>query len=152
MRPARQNAEQRQKQNYQQNGSKHDLLLCSRSIDGATPRGVAPVHALHRDIDGNADVGISAVVHVVAVVDIGDIHFVVVVPVVAPVFRPRINGAEPVPFILKTWIPAYNQKGKAAEGEAMSRSEVSAEAIVGNAVAAIPASLLPGAVIRLPMS
>jgi hypothetical protein len=92
-----------------------------------------------------------AVVQVIAVVDIVDINFVVVVPVISPVHRPWVHSAEPITLVLEAWISAYNQEGQAVNAESMVRPEVSAEAVVRDAIAVVAAALLPGAVIGFPV-
>jgi hypothetical protein len=111
----------------------------------------APNRPLHRDIDCNTDPGIPAVVHVVAVVDIADIDFVVVIPVISPVLRPWVYRTEPITLVLEAWISAYNQEGQAVNTESMVRPKVSAEAVVRDAIAVVAAALLPGAVVRFPV-
>src|ERR1700688_2283838 len=65
----------------------------------------APRTPLHGDADCNSNVGISAVVHVIAVVRIGDINVVVVIPVIPPVFRPWVDETDPVALISATLLP-----------------------------------------------
>ena len=111
---------------------------------------IAPVR-LHRDADCNANARVALVVEVVAVVDIADVDLVVVVPVVTPVGRPRVNDAQPVAVVLETRIAANHHERQALDPEPMIRSEIPAEAVVGNPIAVISAALLPGAMIRLPV-
>jgi hypothetical protein len=56
--------------------------------------------------DRDSDVGIPAVEQVIAVVDIGQVNVVGVIPVVRPVLRPWVNSAKPIALILETWISA----------------------------------------------
>jgi len=121
------------------------------SRSGAASPEIAPDRLLHRDVDCNADVGIPAVVHVVAVVDIVHIHFVVVVPVISPVLGPWVDRTEPITLVLEAWISAYNQERPAVDTEAMIRSKINAEAVVWDAIAVITATLLLGAVIGFPV-
>jgi hypothetical protein len=65
---------------------------------------------LERDTDRHPGVGIPAVVHVIPVVHVCDIDIVVVVPIVSPVFGPRVNGADPVAVVLKAGISTNNLK------------------------------------------
>jgi hypothetical protein len=110
-----------------------------------------PAH-LHRNADCNADTRITPVVEVVAVVDVGDIDLIVVVPVAVPVCRPWIDDAQPVAVVLEARISAYHKEGKPLDAESMLRSKVAAKAGVRNAVSAITAALLPGTVVLLPVS
>jgi hypothetical protein len=105
---------------------------------------------LHRDADCNSDIGIPAVVHVVAAVSIDNINVVVVVPVVSPVFRPRVKGTDPITTVLEARVSAHNLEGEAVDAKPMVLTKVSAETFVRDAVASIPATLLPGAVIGVP--
>ena len=109
------------------------------------------VEHLHRDAYGNSDVGVPAVEEIVTVVDVSDIDVVGVVPVIRPVFRPRVNHAEPVAAVLEAGISAYNQEGEAVDAEPMALAKVSTEALVRNAVAVVPAALLPAAMIGIPV-
>lgn len=108
------------------------------------------VDALQRDADRNSDVGIPTVVQVVAVIEVGDINVVVVVPIVAPVFRPWVNSTDPIATVLEARVSANHQEREAVDAEPMLRPKVSTEAMVRNAVAVVAATLLPSAVLRLP--
>src|SRR5271169_2759924 len=106
---------------------------------------------LHRDVDRNSHVGIPAVEKVVTVVDIGDINVVVVIPVISPILRPWVNETDPIPLILEARISAHNQEGQAVDTKAMVRSKVSTEALVRDAVAVVATTLLPVAVLGIPV-
>ena len=108
------------------------------------------IYRLHRDADCNSDIGIPAVVHVVAVVGIDNINVVVVVPVISPVFRPRVKGADPITLILEARVSPHNLKGKAVDTKPVVLPKVSAVAVVRDTVAAIPAALLPVAMVGIP--
>ena len=69
---------------------------CWVFMRGAASSEAAPGTPLHRDADRDSDVGISAIEQVIAVVDVGDIDVVIVVPVIPPIFRPRVNQTEPI--------------------------------------------------------
>ncbi len=120
-------------------------------MSGAGSREAAPAEELQRDIDRDSLTGIPVVVQVVAVVDVVYVDIVIVIPVVAPGLRPRVNRADPVTVVLKARIAADHQEGKSVDSEAMAGPEVSAEAVIRDAIAAITATLLPGAVIGLPI-
>ena len=87
------------------------------------------------------------VVEVVAVIDVGDINLVGVIPIVRPVFRPRIYHAEPVAAVLESRTSAYNEEGTTVNSESMVWPKVSAVAGVWNSIAVIATALLPAAVI-----
>ena len=87
---------------------------------------------------------------VVAVI-VGDVNIVIVVPVIPPVFGPRINQTHPVTVVLEAGISAYNQERQAVDAEPVVRPKISTVALVRNAVAAIAATLLPVAMVAVPM-
>jgi hypothetical protein len=118
---------------------------------GAASFEAAPEDPLERDVDRNSLAGIPAVVHVVAVVDIVDIYVVVVVPVISPGLRPGVDGADPVALVLEAWVSAHDQEGEGVDAESMARPEVSAIAVIRNAITVVAPTLLPGAVIGLPV-
>ena len=109
-----------------------------------------PDRNLKRDADRNSGVGIPAVVHVIAVVNIGDINVVVVVPVISPVFRPRVNRTDPVAFVLEARVSAHHLEWQSVDAKPMFLTKVSAVAVFRDAVAAIPAALLPSAMVGIP--
>ena len=106
---------------------------------------------LHRNADGYAHSRISPVVQVISIVGVRQIHVVVVVPVVSPICWPRVDHAEPITAVLKAWITTFIKKGQTANSESMGRPEVSTEPLFGYAISAVAASLLPVAVIGLPV-
>ena len=104
-------------------------------------------------INGNGDAvaGISSVVQVIAISRVVDIHIIVVVPVVGPVFRPRVNQAEPIASVLEARISAHDNYWVAVDAERVTRTKVAIVTVVGNAIAAVSATLLPIAVLGLPV-
>jgi hypothetical protein len=58
------------------------------------------------DHDCNSISGIPAIVQIIAIPGVIDIHIIVVVPVVTPVFWPRVKETEPKAPILEAGIPA----------------------------------------------
>ena len=112
----------------------------------------SPVESLHRDTDRNSCARIPAVIQVIAAIGVDNINIVGIVPIVAPVFRPRINRTEPIALVLKAWKSAHNQKGKARDAESVISAKVSAETVVRNVITAVATALLPGAVVGLPVS
>jgi hypothetical protein len=117
---------------------------------GAASAEAAPRALLHRNADRHSDVGIPAVVKVIAVVHVGDVNVVVVIPVIPPVFRPWVNETDPIAPILEARVPANNQKGQAVDAEPMVPTKVSTVTVVRDAVAVVAATLLPVAVVRVP--
>jgi hypothetical protein len=109
------------------------------------------VEQLQRDVDRNSLAGIAAVVQVIAIVHIGDVDIVVVVPVIAPGFGPGVNCADPVTLVLEAGVSADHQEGKAVDAESVAGAKVSVVPVVGNAIAAVATALLPGAVVGLPV-
>ena len=104
-------------------------------------------------INGNGDsvAGIPSVVQVIAVSRVVDIHIIVVVPVVGPVFRPRVNQTEPIASVLEAWVSAHDNYWVAVDAERVTRTKVAIVAVVGNSVAIVTAALLPIAVLGLPV-
>ena len=87
---------------------------------------------------------------VIASVDVRDINIVVVIPVTAPVFRPRVNETDPIALILEAWVPSNNQKRQAVDAELMGPTKVSPVTVVRDTVTVVAATLLPVAVVRVP--
>lgn len=102
---------------------------------------------LHRDADRNSDIGIPAVEQVIAVVGVGDIDVVGVVPIIRPVFWPWVNGTKPIATVLEARVPANNQERKTVDSEPMRRPKVSTEPVVRDPVAVVAATLLPISVV-----
>ncbi len=112
--------------------------------------GAASIH-LHRDADRDPAFWIAPVIEVITVVNKDDVDLVVVVPVVAPFSWPRIHNAQPVSAILKARVAALHPERQTMDSESMLRAEITAKAIVRDAVACIATALAPGAMIRLPV-
>jgi hypothetical protein len=126
----------------------HALLhVCKQECSGAASPEAAPGTPLHRDANRNTSGGIPAVEQVIAVVYVGDVDVVGVVPVVRPGSWPWINEAKPIATVLEARVSADNQEGQALDSESMRRSKVATEPIVRNAVANVAATLLPSAVV-----
>jgi len=105
---------------------------------------------LERDTDGNTRAArIPAVVHVIPAVDIIDVHVVRLVPVISPILRIRIHGAEPIATVLEAPISAHHHEGKTINAEKVISAIVAAEIDVRNAVTVIAAALLPSAVLGI---
>jgi hypothetical protein len=129
----------------------HLRVLCGfRSKNPRTTQATRKTIPLHRDSNCNPDSGISAVVHVVAIVNVGYIHVVIVIPVIAPVFRPRINRCDPIAPVLEAWIASIHHERQAVDAKSVFWSEVSAEPVVGNAVSVIATALVPVAMVGIP--
>ena len=109
-------------------------------------------HPLHRNTDRNADVRISLVIHVIAIVCINDVNIFGFVPVIRPVGRPWVNHAEPVSAVLEAREAANNHIRLAIDNKRMSRTKVAVIAVVRNTVSVVAAPLLPRPVIGLPVS
>jgi hypothetical protein len=104
------------------------------------------------NVDGDAIARIPAVVQVIAVARIVDVHIVVVIPIVGPVFRPGIGKAEPIAAVLKAGISTDDNHGVTVNPEGMTRTKVTVIAVIGNAIAVVAAALLPIAMLRLPVA
>ena len=88
-----------------------------------------------------------AIVKIISVTDIVDIDIIAFVPVVCPVFRPRVNETEPITAILEPGISTDNQKRLTVDAEPVAPAKVAIKMIFRNAVAAVAAALLPCAVL-----
>jgi len=119
---------------------------------GAAPLEAAPVVFLHRNPDRYPGPRIPAIKQVVSIVYVIDVDVVRVIPVVSPVFRPWVDGTEPVSAILETRVSSHHHEREDADSEPMIPSKVSAETFIGNTVSVVSATLRPSAVIRLPVT
>jgi len=126
-------------------------FLSRLKICGAARCETAPVVLLHGHADGNARPGIATIEEIISVVHIVDVHVVRVIPVISPVFRPRVHRAEPIAAVLKARVSSHDHERENADFEAMIPPEVSAEMLIGNEIPLITATLPPGTVIRLPV-
>ena len=109
--------------------------------------GTSPTKPLHRDADGNSNPGIPAVIHVVPVVDVRNIDVIGVIPVICPGPRPWVNETNPIPPVLETRISTNHLVRKPVDSEPMLRPKVSTVSVVRDAITAVAATLLPGAVV-----
>lgn len=98
---------------------------------------------LHRDADRDPDAWVSPIVHIVAVAPVINVDVVVVVPVVRPVFRPRVEERNPVPLVLEARVSSIDHEGKSVDPKPMLRPKVTAIPIGRNSIAVITAALLP---------
>jgi hypothetical protein len=126
-------------------------LLRPERCGGAFPEAPPHVGALHHgDGDGESSARIPGVVHVVSAVGILHVDVVVLIPVVRPGFRPRVNETKPEAFVLEARKTADKYHGLAVDAEPVRRTEVAVVAVVRNAVAVVAAALLPVAVLGMP--
>jgi hypothetical protein len=138
VRPPRENSQQRQYQDKNQYGSNHRLFLyvnpvrnCSCSplrrhlclstlvaAGGGDSSGLrADCGLVQVNVDRDAIMRIPAVVQIIAVTRVVDVHVIVVIPSVGPVFRPGIGQAEPITAVLKAGISADDNHGVAVNPE-----------------------------------
>ena len=103
------------------------------------------------DVDGDSDSGMATVIHVIPVSDVVHIDVVGFVPSARPVFRPRINNAEPEASVLESGVSAHHDDWIAANAEPVSTAEIRAEAIIRNAVASIASAFMPAMMFMLPI-
>jgi hypothetical protein len=92
---------------------------------------------------------IAAVVKVVATVVV-DVKVIVGIPVVGPVFRPRIKEQERKPIVVETRIPLIDYR-TGVEAEEVLAAEVDIEAGLWHVVTAVASALRPGAMIGGPV-
>jgi hypothetical protein len=103
------------------------------------------------DADGDPIPGVPAVVQVIAAVGENDIDVIILVPVVVPVLRPRIHEPEPESAVLEAWISAIEFHGIPMDAEPVIPAKMGTISVVGNTVAIVAATLLPVAVLGLPV-
>jgi hypothetical protein len=100
--------------------------------------------------DCNSIAGMPPVVQIVSFIGVIDIYIVAIVPVVGPIFGPRVNQAEPKPAVLEAGISANDQDGKTIDAEPVITPKMPTEMVVGNTVADVAAALPPVSVLGLP--
>ena len=104
---------------------------------------------LQGDADCNSRAArIPAVIQVVAIVGVQEIHVVGLVPIVSPVFGIRIHDTEPIAAVLEARVPVYLQERQAVDVERVPLAVVTAEIDIRNVVSVVAAALLPGTVLR----
>src|SRR5579863_799688 len=99
--------------------------------------------SLQHNGDRNRLAGMHTVVQVIPVI-IANINVIGGIPVLRPVFRPRVNQHEPITAVLKAGV-TRNYDGLALDAKPVSRAEMETETILGNVVASIAAALRPSA-------
>jgi hypothetical protein len=105
---------------------------------------------IHVEADGNAIPWMAAVVQIIAITVVVHVDVIAVIPIVGPVFRPRVDQTEPIPAVLEATLPADIHHGEDVDAEPVILAIVAAETVIGNAVAVVSAALLPSAVLRPP--
>ena len=108
------------------------------------------VRDLERNCDGDWIIGVIAVIEVVPIAGVVEIHIVGFVPVCPPGFRPWIDDRDPISVVLEARLPTHEDQRKAVDAEEMIAAEVEPEAGVGNPVAAVATALTPALVLALP--
>src|ERR1035438_9487513 len=106
---------------------------------------------VHVDCDCDPVPGVPAVVQVIAVFGVNDIHIIVVVPVVRPVLWPWVHETEPKAAVLEARRPAIHLHWVPVDPEPVIRTKVATITVIWNAVAVVAATLLPVAVLGLPV-
>src|SRR5579864_679743 len=102
--------------------------------------------SVERYHDGDSIAGVSAVVHVIAVSVVVDIYVVILVPIVRPIFGPRVKKADPITVVWEPGIPAKEVQPKAEDAETVIPAKVDAETIIRNTISVIATTLSPIAV------
>jgi len=106
---------------------------------------------LERNVDGYSDSGMAPVIHVIPVIDVVDVNVVGLVPSARPVFRPRINQAEPEAPVLEPWVAIHDNDRDAVNAKPVSTAKMRAEAVFRNAVAPVTPTFAPSMMFMLPM-
>src|ERR1035437_6921881 len=107
-------------------------------------------------LEGDADryagtTGIPAVEQVIAIAVVVDVDIVGLIPVGSPVLGIWIHHAEPIATVLEPRIGADHQERKAVDVEEVVGTVVAAEIAIGNSLAVVPAALLPGTPLGVPV-
>lgn len=112
----------------------------------------APVRRLvHRDGHGNSILRILAVVQIIAIRGVIKVNIIVVVPIIRPILRPRIDDTDPVSAVLEARMSASHRHMIPTQAERMIRPKVFAITEVRNPVTDVPAALPPVAMLRPPI-
>jgi len=98
---------------------------------------------LERNGDCDWEARVIPVVQIVPISSVVEIHVVVLVPVLSPGFRPRINNRDPVSVVLETRHSADENQRKTIDAEEVIVAEVEPEAVFRNPEAVIAATLSP---------
>ncbi len=111
-------------------------------------------HDLSVHIDGDCDPisGVPAVVQVIAVFGVNDIHIIVVVPIVRPVLWPRVHETDPKAAVLAPRIPTRPLQRGPGLAEPVIRAKAATITVIWNTVAVVAATLLPVTVLGLPVT
>jgi len=88
---------------------------------------------------------------VIAVIGVGYVHVIGVVPVIRPGLGPRVNEADPIAVVLEAGISANNKERLVIDSELMLWAEISTVPVVRNAVPVVAAALLPIAMVGVPV-
>jgi len=127
------------------------MVFCgSQTATISHGRKVQAVCLIQIKTDRDAVARISPVVQVIAVVVIVHVNVIVVVPVVRPIFWPRIYETEPISAVLKAPMTANIPHWQTVYSESVILAVVPPKPVVWNTVADISAALLPGAMLGLP--
>ena len=105
-------------------------------------------------VDGDCDPvpGVPAVVQVIAVFGVNDIHVIVVVPIVRPVLWPWVHETEPKAAVLEARVPSIQLHRVPVDAEPVIRTKVATITVIWNTVAVVAAALLPVTVLGLPVT
>src|ERR1035438_2079386 len=105
---------------------------------------------VHVDCDCDPVPGVPAVVQVIAVFGVNDIHVIVVVPIVRPVLWPWIHETEPKAAVLEARVSSIQLHRVPVDAEPVIRTKVATITVIWNTVAVVAATLLPVTVLGLP--
>ena len=91
------------------------------------------------------------VIHVIPVVDVINVNLVSFIPGGRPVFRPRINHAEPEATVLEPRVSGHDDYRDRVNTEPVSTAKMRAEVVFGNTVASVTPAFAPAMMFMLPM-
>ncbi len=107
---------------------------------------------LQRDVDGDGDSRMPAVVHVISIVDVVDIDLVGPVPDRRPGLRAGINYSKPEAPKLETRGAFDHHDRDIVDAKPVSPTEMGAEAVFRDAVSVIAATIVPATMLTLPIA
>jgi len=122
-------------------GSREELAL---------PKTVSAAIQLHLNGDRETKSWLPAVVQVITIV-IVDVHIVILVPVLPPLLRPRVNQEERKAAVVETRVPVVHD-GARLYPERVLITEIHTEAILGDVIAAVASALHPSAMLAIPLA
>ena len=124
-------------------------IVCPMFIPDA--RELNATSSIQVDADCYPVVWISAIVQVIAVTGVVNIHIIVLVPVARPIFRPWVDNIKVKTVVLESRMSANHRYGMAIDPERVGRPKMASVPVLRNPVTVVTAALLPIAVLGSPI-